>query len=66
LGQNQIVPALLEGTLGNIQESGFLSRAALAEALGNVGRNGNGRTTQLVRQPKLLLCGKRIAVTINR
>jgi hypothetical protein len=63
LGQNQIVPALFEGTLRNIEESGFVSRAALAEALGNVGRNGNGRTTQLVRQPKLLPFGK---VTINR
>jgi hypothetical protein len=47
LGQNQIVPALFEGTLRNIQESGFLSRATLAGALSNVGRNGNGRTASV-------------------
>jgi hypothetical protein len=66
LGQNQIVPALFDGTLRNIQESGFLSGATLAEAFGNVGRNGNGCTTQLVYQPKLLPFGTGIAVTINR
>jgi len=34
--------ALFDRTLRDIQESGFLGRAALAEALGDIGRNGNG------------------------
>jgi len=41
LGQNQIIPALFYGTLHNIQKSGFLGRAVLAEAFGNIGENRN-------------------------
>ena len=66
LRQNQIISALFDGTLRNIQEPGFLSRATLAEALGNIGGNGNRRTTQLVRKPILLSFRKRLAVALNR
>jgi hypothetical protein len=48
LGQNQIVSALFEGTLRDIEESGFLGRTALAESFGDIGRNGNGRVSFLL------------------
>src|SRR5438093_13784976 len=49
LGEDQIVAAFFQRSLCNIQEPGLFGSAALTESVSDVGRDGNGSPTHLMR-----------------
>jgi hypothetical protein len=50
MGQDQVVTALLQGSLSDIHETSFVGSAVSAEALGDVRWNGNRCSAHLCRQ----------------
>jgi hypothetical protein len=66
MGEDQVIAALLQRTLCNIQESSFLGVTAFAKALSDVGGYRNRGPAHLMGQPKLLPIGKRFRESINR
>src|SRR5215471_18257665 len=65
MGEDQVVAALLQRTLCDVQEPSFLGWTAFAKALSNVGGYGNRGPAHLMGQPKLLSIGKRFGESIN-
>ena len=65
MGEDQVVAALLQRTLCDIQESSFLGVTASAKALSNIGGYGYRGPAHLMGQSKLLSIGKRFRESIN-